>query len=431
MSPESKVWERAEHVLPRGVSSGHRVGFEQVIVRGEGAYLWDANGRRHVDYLLAWGPIILGHCDPRVNAAVSRAMATCDLTGIGPQVAEVEAAEMVVRLMPSAEKVIFCTSGSDATLHAVHIARLATGRPKIVKFHGMYHGWHDQLAVGSLRADTTTSTPMNTPNGGGLHPGSVSDVIVVEWNDFDAVRAVFDGQGDTVAAIICEPYAHSFGCVPPASGFLEELQALAAASGAALIFDEIKTGFRADLGGYQKVAGVIPDMTAFGKAVANGFSVAGLAGSDELMGYAGAYAGDRATIDGTYNAAPHGMAAVVQTLTIMEEEGVIEATHAMAGRLRGGLSDAIKESGVAAVVAGFGSEWCLYFRDDAPRSFREALDVDLDRQRAYQRGMFERGFLEPAAPIGDKRLCAATTNEDIDRTVEAATQVLAEIAAQS
>jgi glutamate-1-semialdehyde 2,1-aminomutase len=420
------LWERARSVLPRGASSGHRVGWEQVIVRARGAYVWDTENRRYLDYLLAWGPIILGHCDPRVNEAVQRAAATCDLTGVGPQLHEIEAAEAVSAVMPSAGKVAFCTSGTDATMHAVHLVRAATGRRKVLKFHGAYHGWHDQLAVGSARADSTPESPMTAPNGGGLHADSLADVILVEWNDRAGVMDAFDAHRDAIAGVFCEPYVHSFGCVPAEPGFLELLRQLCTEQGAALVFDEIKTGFRAAIGGYQSVCGVTPDLTAFGKAVANGYNVAGIAGSDAIMGYLGAYRGDRATIDGTYNAAPYAMAAVTTTVRLLQEEDVIPRIHALGERLRTGLASAVRQAGVEACVVGFGSEWCLYFRAEPPTNFREALDIDTGRYSRYHAGLLSRGVLEPQAPIGDRRLCAATTDSDVDRSLEAAIASLAE-----
>jgi glutamate-1-semialdehyde 2,1-aminomutase len=382
--------------------------------------MWDAEGRQYVDYLLAWGPIVLGHCDPRVNEAVAKAIATCDLTGVGPQLGEVEVAETICAVLPSAQKVAFCTSGTDATMHAAHVARAATGRRKLLKFHGSYHGWSDVIAVGGARADSTPQTALMTANSGGLHPGSVADVIVVEWNDFEGVRAAFTEHGDEIAAVFSEPYVHSFGCVPAAAGFLELLRELCTANGSALVFDEVKTGFRSALGGYQSICGVTPDMTAFGKAVANGYALAGLAGSDDFMSHLGAYVGDRATIDGTYNAAPYALAAASKTLQIMQEEDVFDRLYTLGQRLRDGLQAAADQAGVPVSVVGLGSEWAVYFRPTPPTTFREALETDAEAFGRYHAAMVASGVIEPAFRNGDRRLCAATTFEDIDRTVEVA-----------
>ena len=418
-------WQRAEAVVPRGVSSGHRVGWQQVFVKTRGAYIWDQEGRRYVDYLNAWGPIVLGHSDPRVNEAVLEAANTCDLTGVGPQVGEAELAERICEVMPSADKVAFCTSGTDATMHAVHVARAATGRLKVLKFHGSYHGWNDHVAVGSSRKDLSETSALNTPNGGGLHPAVVADVVVVEWNDEAGLRRAFAEHGAQLAAAFTEGYIHSFGCVPAAPGFLELLRELCTAHGVVMVMDEVKTGFRAAIGGYQSICGVTPDLTAFGKAVANGYSLAGLAGVDSLMGHLGAYSKSEATIDGTYNASPYALAAANTTMRIMQTDDVITTLYARGEQMRDGIAAAIAETGAPATVAGLGSEWCVYFRDQLPTNFREAMQSDADMYARYHASLLSQGVLEPAFPTGDRRLNAATTEDDVDRTLECVRTALA------
>lgn len=425
----SHLWQVAQQVIPRGASSGHRLGWSQVFVKSKGAYLWDQEGNRYLDFLNAWGPIILGHSDGRVNEAVMRAANTCDLTGVGPQNGEIELAEKICELMPSAEKVAFCTSGTDGAMHAVHIARATTGRRKLLKFHGSYHGWSDHVAVGGARSDLTVDSPLDTVNSAGLHPGVTSDVVVVEWNDADGLRAAFDRHGDQLAAAFAEGYVHSFGCVAPESGFLELLRELCTKHGTLLVLDEVKTGFRAALGGIQSVNGVVPDLTVFGKAIANGYSLAGLAGRNEFMGHLGAYTHDDATIDGTYNASPYAIAAANSTLAIMEEEGTIARIYALGERLRAGYAEAIAESGVEAVVTGIGSEWAVYFRKEAPRNFRDTMDVDAARYAAYQSSLLSQGVLETTSPTGDRRLNASTTEVDIDYAIDAARRAFAAAAA--
>jgi glutamate-1-semialdehyde 2,1-aminomutase len=417
---QAAYWERAMRVIPRGVSSGHRVGWDQVLTRASGAYVYDMTGKRYIDYLNAWGPIVLGHAHPEVNAAVAHAAATCDLTGVGPQFQEVDVAERICEVMPSAEKVAFCTSGTDATMHAIHVARAATGRRKVLKFHGTYHGWSDVIAVGSSRVDSSPDAPLETPNSAGLHSGALADVLVVEWNDEAGVRAVFEQHGDHLAAVFCEPYVHSFGCVAPAPGFLELLRERCDANGSVLIFDEIKTGFRSAIGGYQSICGVTPDITAFGKAVANGYALAGIGGRDAVMEHLGAYSGQRATIDGTYNAAPYALAAAKKTLEIMERDEVFPELYRLGEQLHTGLQKAADEAGAAVSVVGLGSEWAVYFRATPPTTFREALESDAEAFARYHARLLEGGVLEPAFPNGDRRLNVATSQADIDRTLEVA-----------
>lgn len=425
----AEAWQEAEQVIPRGASSGHRLGWPQVFVKAKGAYLWDREGNQYLDFLNAWGPIILGHADDRVNRAVYDAVSTCDLTGVGPQYGEIELAEKICELMPCADKVAFCTSGTDAGMHAVHVARASTGRLKILKFHGTYHGWSDHVAVGGSKAGLTVDSPLNTVNSAGLHPGVTSDVVVVEWNDEPGLRAAFAQHGSELAAAFAEGYVHSFGCVPAQPGFLETLRELCTQHGVLLVFDEVKTGFRSALGGYQSICGVTPDLTIFGKAVANGYSLAGLAGRNDFMGHLGAYRDDEATIDGTYNASPYVLAAANATLAIMEEEDTIGRIYALGERLRAGYNEAIAAAGVEAIVTGLGSEWAVYFRKEAPVNFRDTMDVDTDRYAAFQASMLSQGVLETTAPVSDRRLNASTTDEDIDRAIEAAGNAFAAAAA--
>jgi glutamate-1-semialdehyde 2,1-aminomutase len=418
---------RARAVLPGGVSSGGRAKFEDVMVRAEGAYVWNADGKRFVDHLLAYGPIVVGHCDPRVNEAVMHAVSTCDLTWVGPQPGEVELAEAICEVIPSADRAAFCTSGTDASLHACHLARAATGRTKLLKFHGSYHGWHDQLAVGSRFRFGAGAEAMNEPDALGLHPASVADVVVVEWNDVDGLRAAFAERGTELAGAFAEPYVHSYGCVAPAPGFLEELRRLCTDSGVVLVFDEIKTGFRHALGGYQTVCGVTPDLTIFGKALANGYSLAGIAGRASLMDLLGSASEKTATIEGTYNASPYALAAGLATLEILRDGG-IERLYNLGDRLRASLADAVGASGVDACVTGFGSEWMIYFRREPPKNYAEACEGDTGRAEAFRRAMFEAGILEPPFPSSDRRLCIAMTEADVDATARAAVTALAEIA---
>lgn len=423
----SPAWKRSIQVIPRGVSSGHRVGWPEAFTRARGAYLWDEDGNQYTDYLNAWGPIVLGHCDPRVNRAVFDAVSTCDITGAGPQNGEAELAERICAAMPSAHKVAFCTSGTDAAMHAVHISRAATGRRKLLKFHGSYHGWSDHLAVGSSRVDLTPTSPLNTPNGAGLHPDVVADVVVVEWNDLLGLQEAFAEYGAELALAIAEPYIHSFGCVPAEPGFLEALRRLCDESGVLLVFDEIKTGFRAALGGYQSLIDVRPDLTIFGKAVANGYSLAGIAGQDDVMGHLGAYTKDRATIDGTYNANPYALAAGNATMQIMVDENVHERLHRLGDSLVAGIREQIRRRGIPAVVNSLGSEWCVYFRAQAPKNFREAMESDPVAYQIYHSALLRKGILEPAFATGDRRLNVSTSYSDIERTVECVGYALDEV----
>ena len=243
------MFERASAVIPSGASSDGRSLLRDIIVRTQGAYIWNSEGKRFIDYLLVWGAIVIGHSDRRVNDSVVKAISTCDLNWIGPQGGEVELAEAICEVMPSADKVAFCTSGTDATLHATQLARAATGRRRFLKFYGSFHGWHDQLAVGARfsyvvgEQNPPTFRTMDTPDFAGLHPAVVADTIVAEWNDFEGVRKVFSEYGAELAAVVCEPYIHSYGCVPAAAGFWEELRELCSSNGVLLVSTRSRLAF--------------------------------------------------------------------------------------------------------------------------------------------------------------------------------------------
>lgn len=419
---------RAARVIPNGVSSAGRAEPREVMVRAQGAHLWSIDGRRYIDFLNSWGAIVVGHADRRVNEAVARAVSETDLMWVGPQAGEIELAERIVEVMPSAEKVAFFPTGTDSALHAVHVARLATGRRRLLMFHGSYNGWVDPIAVGSRFDYGPTAPAPDELNSGGLDAAAAAEAIVVDWNDSQAVRAAFAQHGDEIAAVITEPYIHTFGAVAPAPGFLETLRDLTERHNAVLVFDEVKTGFRAHLGGYQAIAGVTPDLTTFGKAVANGWTLAGLAGKAELMDLLGEGGPDSADSNGTMNAQPYALAAGLATFEILRDGG-IDRLYELGERMRSGLNQVIASTGVQAVVSGFGSEWALYFRETAPRNYREAAhDNDHELGEAYLAAMLERGVLEPPFVLGDRRLNLATSDEDVDEAVAAAGDAFTAIA---
>jgi glutamate-1-semialdehyde 2,1-aminomutase len=420
----SEYVARAQSVLPGGASGSWRSSDMQVVERTRGPYVWTADGRRYIDFILAWGTVVIGHSDPRVNRAVADAVAVCDITTIGPQRGEVELAERICAVMPSAEVVAFCLSGTEATLHAVQLVRAATGRQKLLKFHGSYHGWHDMLAVGVRAAPGREDRiGLNVPESAGIHAGAAADVVVLPWNDRVALEDCFSVNGSQLAAAFCEPYVQSYGCTPAAPGFLERLRELCSRYGVQLVFDEVKTAFRHDLGGYQAICGITPDVTTFSKALGNGFSVGGLAGRRELMdGFqAGRDAG--AVMDGTSNASPYAMAAGIATFDMLADGG-IERLHTLGERMREGLRKQIADSGVIACVSGVGGSWSLYMLREPPRNYSEALSQDSARMVEYNRQLRSRNVLEPLIALADRRLCVETTEDDVDEALEAAGQAL-------
>ena len=415
----AEILRRAAGVIPGGASAGGRPVFQDVIAQAKGAHLWNLAGRRFVDHLCAYGAIVLGHCDERVNRAVRATLDTVDLNWVGPQTGEVELAERIIRLVPSAESVVFVNTGTDALQHALHVARAATGRRRILKFHGHYHGWSGPLGTGAnFDAEQGRAPAKSAPNSGG-GADDAEDVIVLDWNDADAVAMTFDAVGGELAAVFTEPYLHSYTNAPPASGFLELLRDRCTRHGTVLVFDEVKTGFRHALGGYQAICGVVPDLTALGKAMANGFTLAALAGRSDLM----RLLGTSVTIDGTYYANPYALAAAHATLDALEA-GAITRLHELGARLRFGLERAIADAGVTANVTGIGSGWIVNWRAEPPVTFDQAVDADLGRAEQFRLAMLDAGILLAPYVITDNRVCAATTFDDVDETVDAAARAM-------
>lgn len=415
---------RAQNVLPGGASGSWRSYDLQVVERTRGPYVWMAGGERYIDFLLAWGTVVIGHSDPDINRAVFDAVSVCDITTIGPQRGEVELAERICSVMPSAEIVAFCLSGTEATLHAVQLVRAATGRQKLLKFHGSYHGWHDMLAVGVRAAPGREDRiGLNVPESAGIHIGAAADVVVLPWNEQAALEECFSTCGAQLAAAFCEPYVQSYGCTPAAPGFLERLRELCSRYGVPLVFDEVKTAFRHHLGGYQVICGVTPDITTFSKALGNGFSVGGLAGRRDLMdGFkAGREAG--AVMDGTSNASPYAMAAAIATFDKLADGG-IERLNSLGDRMREGLRKQIVDSGVEACVSGTGGSWTLYMLREPPRNYAEALRQDSARMVEYNHQLRSRQILEPLVALADRRLCVTTSEDDVDEALAAAGQAL-------
>jgi glutamate-1-semialdehyde 2,1-aminomutase len=331
----------------------------------------------------------------------------------------VELAERIVALVPSSEKVVFMNTGTDALQHALHVARAATGRSRIVKFHGHYHGWAGELGIGAnFDVEPGVAPAADAPNSGGAHPTDSDSVVVLDWNDAAAVRDVFDAVGHEIAAVFTEPYLHSYTNAAPAPGFLELLRDLTVRDGALLVFDEVKTGFRHDLGGYQAIVGVVPDLTALGKAMGNGYTISALAGRTDLMDLLGS----EVTIDGTYYANPYAAAAALATIDILADGG-IQRLWDLGERLRTGLSAAIHDAKVNANVTGVGSGWIINWRAEPPVTFKQAVDADLDRGEAFRVAMQEAGILLPPYVITDCRICLAFTEDDIDETIATARRV--------
>src|SRR3954471_15642653 len=361
-TPKSDLAARAARVIPGGVNSGQRrvPGLEELVIAStSGSTFTDGDGNTYTDYHAAFGPPLLGHNDPDVDAAVANAARTVGLMGIGITSIEVELAERIVEHVPSCEQVLLTETGSEATFHALRVARVATGRRHVVKFQGCYHGWHDSVALNviSLPGNVGRKDPLSK----GILPEVLDATVVCKFNDADEVeRALTDYD---VAAIILEPIPHNIGCVMPQPGFLERLRELATGRGTVLIFDEVITGWRHALGGFQSIAGVTPDLTTMGKAMGNGWPVSALGGKAELMDLFSTTPGQPAFFAGTFNGHPATTAAALATIDKLQNEPVHEHVFRLGERARTGLAELYDRLGVPAVVSGFGS---LFLADFLP-----------------------------------------------------------------
>ena len=409
---------RAAAVIPGGVNSGQRqvAGLEDLVVTAtSGSTFTDATGRVFTDYHSAFGPPLLGHNDPDVDAAVAAVGRTVDLMGVGVTEVEVEVAERLVAHVPSLEKVLLTSTGSEATFHALRVARTATGRRHVIKFQGCYHGWHDSVAMNVISPAERVGT--KDPLSQGILPEVLDATIVCRFNDADAVARALEEHD--VAAIIVEPIPHNIGAVLPQPGFLERLRELATKHGTVLVFDEVITGFRHGLGGYQSVAGVTPDLTTLGKAMANGWPVSALGGKAELMDLFSTTPGRPAFFAGTFNGHPATAAAALATIEKLEREPVHEHVFRLGERARTGLQALYDRLGVPAVVSGFGSVFVSYFLEGPVVSYDDLLRNDVDLFIGYRRELMKDGIFELPLNLKRSHFSYAHTDEDVDRLLEA------------
>ncbi|MEV3982410.1 aspartate aminotransferase family protein [Nonomuraea sp. NPDC049758] len=413
--------ERARQVIPGGVNSGQRSipGLtDLVITHAAGARFRDSQGREFVDYHAAFGPPLLGHNDPDVGAAVAEAGRTVDLCGVGVTAGEVELAETLVELVPSVEKVLLTSTGSEATFHALRVARAATGRRLVVKFQGCYHGWHDAVSLNVISAPEKVGS--HDPISTGILPEVLQATLVLPFNDPEAVRRAFAEHGDDIAAVILEPVPHNVGCLLPEQEFLETLRAECTRAGSVLIFDEVITGFRHHLGGWQAICGITPDLTTMGKAIANGYPVGALGGRADLMELFSSRPGGPAFFAGTYNGHPAVVAAALATLRKLREEPVHEHVFRLGERIRTGLAEVFASLDIPALVSGYGSVFVGYFMTGPARTYDDLLRNDANMFIGYRRRLLEHGVFELPLNLKRSHVSYAHTDADADHLLEAA-----------
>ena len=417
---------RAQQSIPGGVNSPARafgsVGGDPLIIdRGEGASLWDIDDNRLIDYVGSWGPHILGHRHPEVIEAVEAALAKGTSFG-APTALETELAEEVSAAVPSVEKVRMVNSGTEATMSAIRLARGHTGRDKVIKFAGCYHGHVDSLLVEAGSGALT----LGVPSSPGVPAGCAADTIALAYNDAAGLAATMEEIGSEVACVILEPVVGNMGVVAPADGFLETCRELCTAQGSLLIFDEVMTGFRVAYGGAQSLFGVTPDMTRLGKIVGGGMPVGAYGGRAEIMN---SISPDGPVYQaGTLSGNPLAMACGLATLKVLREQDPYPQLEEMTSRLVDGLDTAAADAGLDHVVARVGSMFTLFFNPEPVTSYDVSARNDTERFAAYHRGMLDHGIYLPCSQFEANFVSAAHTGQDVDSTIAAAREVLTGIA---
>ncbi|MFW6690526.1 aspartate aminotransferase family protein [Streptomyces sp. MAR4 CNX-425] len=419
--------ERAQRVVPGGVNSGQRSipGLPGLVVAGTGgARFRTADGTEFTDYHAAFGPPLLGHNDPDVARAATAAGAALGHMGVGVTEGEIRLAEELCELVPSLEKVLLTSTGSEATFHALRVARAATGRRLVVKFQGCYHGWHDSVSLNVISAADRVGGA--DPISAGILPEVLDATLVLPFNDSAAVRRCFAAHGDDIAAVIVEPVPHNVGALLPYPDFLTTLREETAKAGSVLVFDEVITGVRHSLGGWQQVSGVTPDLTTLGKAIANGAPAGAIGGRADLMELFSTRPGAPAFFAGTYNGHPSVVAAALATLKKLREEPVHDHVFRLGERVRAGLRTVYRRLGVPVAVTGHGSVFVTYFMpgydggaERTPRTYTDLLANDAGLFVGYRRRLLAQGIFELPLNLKRSHLSYAHTDADVDRLLEA------------
>ncbi|MDP3014414.1 MAG: glutamate-1-semialdehyde 2,1-aminomutase [Candidatus Subteraquimicrobiales bacterium] len=421
----SKLFKEAKKYIPGGVNSPVRafksVGIEPLfIAEGKGSKIYDVDGNEFIDYVCSWGPLILGHAHLEVLSAVENVMRKGTSFG-APTELEVEMAKQVVEAVPSIDEVRMVSSGTEAVMSALRLARGYTGRSKILKFDGCYHGHSDSMLVAAGSGVAT----LGIPGSPGVTEGTAKDTIVLDYNSLEAVENVIKEQHEEIACVILEPIAGNMGVVPPKAGFLEGLRRITKEYGVLLIFDEVITGFRVAYGGAQELYRVTPDLTCFGKIIGGGFPVGAFGGKREIMEYLAPVGPVYQA--GTLSGNPVAMAAGLATLKILKNRNVYEELERKSAKLSRGLKEAIKEAGVKVTLNRVGSISTMFFTGEEVVDYKTAKTSNTDKYGEYFRFMLKNGIYLAPSQFEACFVSLAHTDEDIENTIIIAKRFLKDL----
>lgn len=432
----ASLYPKACELIPAGVNSTARARFSGwdpyplFINHGTGAHLFDVDGNRYVDYLLGLGPMILGHRPAKVTAAVVRAIQERGTVFALPTADEAVLARKIIDVIPSVEQVRLCNTGTEAILYALRLARTFTGRNKLIRFEGMYHGFSDGVYWSKhppLEDAGPDARPIPVAQGPGLPAAIAEQLIILPWNDVAALRDAIQREGDYIAAVLTEPVMCNTGCILPKPGYLEAMRELTAARGILLIYDEVITGFRLSLSGAQGLYGIKPDLSVFAKGLGGGFPVAALGGRRDIMALV---ADGTVSIAGTYSANVIAVAAAIAALDELTTPGMYEQLYARCERLHGGLERILRDAKLGAFVVGIGPVLQLWFSDHPIENYRDAARyASHPRFRPWWEGMLNRGVLFHPSAFENLFVSFAHSDDDIDQTLDAARHVIAELGA--
>ena len=421
-----QLFTRAKAVIPGGVNSPVRAfgsvgGVPRFIKRAEGAFVWDENGKRYIDYVGSWGPAIVGHAHPEVLEAVREA-ALGGLSFGAPTEAEIVIAEEICRLVPSVERLRLVSSGTEATMSAIRLARGYTGRDQIVKFEGCYHGHSDSLLV---KAGSGLLT-FGHPSSAGVPADFTKHTLVLEYNNVAQLEETFAQAGSQIACVILEPFAGNMNLVRPTHEFIRALRELTAKHGAVLIYDEVMTGFRVALGGAQSLHGITPDLTTMGKVIGGGMPLAAFGGKREIMDCISPLGGVYQA--GTLSGNPVAVAAGLKTLEIIQRPGFYENLTAHTEQLVHGLKQAAAQAGIAFTADSVGGMFGLYFSGSLPQNYADMAASNIEAFKTFFHGMLDRGVSFGPSAYEAAFVSAAHTEELVAETVAIAADVLAQMA---